>query len=314
MAKVPFPKNPTPAELRKAYASGFVGSQCDPDDVAALLGELKHPIFGASAHYLTGSGSGKVSLPFKSLLKFDPEFGPDESQTTGDCVSHSTRNAVDISRAVEIDIKKEPEGFIARGATEAIYGSRGHGGQGMSCSGAARFVSEAGGILLRKKYSFADFSVYNSSTGARWGRGGVPSAVKKEGRKHQVKTVSLVTSLEEARDAIANGYSLSVCSNFGFSSRRDQNGYANKRGSWNHAMSWIACNDTTKLGGPGFLIQNSWGAWNSGPRQFGQPAGSFWVKYSVAAQMIAQRGAWAFSNIDGFAPRKLPNYGGSLWG
>jgi len=64
----------------------------------------------------------------------------------------------------------DAEDFVARGATEAIYGSRGHGGQGMSCSVAARFVHQNGGILVRKDYGFVDLSKYNSRVGTRWGR------------------------------------------------------------------------------------------------------------------------------------------------
>jgi len=156
----------TPRELLNAYRNGFVGVECDEDDVRRLLGELPMPMFGAAAYELYGDGEGKVSAPFKSLLKFDPAFGPSERQTTGDCVSHSTRNAVDITRAVEIDIKKQPESFEARGATEAIYQSRGHRGQGMSCSGAARYVHQNGGLLIRKDYGKVDLSKYNSSLGA----------------------------------------------------------------------------------------------------------------------------------------------------
>jgi hypothetical protein len=309
-----FPDKPTPAELRKAYAGGFKGTKCDPEGLANLLGDLLHPLFGASAYSLEGDGKGKVSLPFKSLLKFDPSFGPSESQTTGDCVSHATRNAVDVTRAVEIDIKGESEGFLHRGATEAIYGSRGHGGQGMACSEAARFVSQEGGILLRKDYGYVDFSVYDSSLGAKWGREGIPDSVEKEGHRHRVNTVSLVVSTDEARDALGNGYALSVCSGLGFSSRRDENGYANVRGSWNHAMAFIGCNDTKKNGGPGFLIQNSWGKWNGGDKSYDQPDGSFWIDYATAQRMLNARGSWVFSDVDGFPPRKLPDYGKSLWG
>ena len=167
----------TPRKLLKAYQAGLLGAWCDPEDVAKLLGDLKHPLFSASAYYLYESGKGKLSLPFKCLLKFDPEFGPQEKQTTGDCVSHSTRNAIDVTRSVEIE-SGDPEGFIARGATEAIYGYRGHGGQGMACSRAARFVNDQGGIMLRKDYGFVDFSTYNSAIGEKWGRKGVPSNVK----------------------------------------------------------------------------------------------------------------------------------------
>ena len=59
---------------------------------------------------------------------------------------------------------------------------------------------------------------------------------------------------------MANGYSLSVCSGYGFSSRRDSNGIAKRGSGWSHAMSWIACDDTrTRLNEILFLVQNSWG-------------------------------------------------------
>ena len=132
-------------------------------------------------------------------------------------------NAVDVTRCHEI-IGGDAEDFVAGGATEAIYGSIGHGGQGMSCSVAARFVHQNGGILVRKDYGFVDFTKYNSKIGTNWGRSGVPKEVKEEGKKHQVQTISMVKSVEEARDAIANGYALSVCSNYGFSSRRNEYG------------------------------------------------------------------------------------------
>ena len=152
----------TPRKILKTYQDGFVGTICDDEDVADLLGKLRTPLFGAAAYNLYGSGEGKLSLPFKSLLKFDEGFGPSERQTTGDCVSHSTRNAIDLTRAVEIDVKKEPESFLVRSATEGIYQSRGHKRQGMSCSVAARYAHQKGGILLRKNYGSIDLSVYNS--------------------------------------------------------------------------------------------------------------------------------------------------------
>ena len=109
----------SPRSLLKTYRLGFEGALCDPVDVDKFLGELPHPLFGAAAWGLEESGSGKLSLPFKSLVKFDPEFGPSERQTTGDCVSHAVRNAIDITRSVEID-NGEAEEFITRGATEAM--------------------------------------------------------------------------------------------------------------------------------------------------------------------------------------------------
>ena len=298
----------TPRELLKAYREGFQGSICDPEETAELLGKLKTPLFGAAAYKLYGAGEGKLSLPFKSLLKFDPSFGPSERQTTGDCVSHSTRNAVDITRAVEIDIKGEAESFEARGATEAIYQARGHRGQGMTCSGAAKYVHSKGGLLIRKDYGAVDLSKYDSSLGAKHR---IPSSIyTTEAKKHQVKTISLITTIEEARDALANGYAISVCSGYGFSSRRDNNGIAKRGSGWSHAMAWIACDDTNKrFKETLFLVQNSWGKWNSGPKIHEQPDGSFWIREKDARGMLAQQGSWVFSDVDGFPARDLPSYG-----
>lgn len=295
----------TSRDLLKTYREGFIGAYCDPKDIDMLLGELKHPLFGAAAYDLYGSGKGKLSLPFQNLLKFDPGFGPAERQTTGDCVSHSTRNAVDITRSCEI-IGGQREDFVTRGATEGIYGSRGHGGQGMSCSVAARFVSQNGGILLRQKYGDIDLSTYDSSTGTRWGSRGIPDEIIQAAKKHQVKTISLVNTVEQARDAIANGYAISVCSGAGFSSRRDQYGIASRSGGWSHAMAWIACDDTHEIYNETlFLVQNSWGVWNSGPKRHDQPDGSFWIRERDAAGMLSGNGSFAFSDVDGFPPRKV---------
>ena len=294
----------TPRQILNLYRNGFVGSICDPEDVSKLMGELPMPVFGAAAHHLQNSGEGKKSLPFKSVLKFDSGFGPCERQTTGDCVAHATRNAVDITRAVEIDIDGQKEDFVARGASEAIYQSRGHRGQGMTCSEAARYVHQNGGILIRKNYGDVDLSQYNSTLGAKHR---IPNSVyKDEAQKHQVKTISNIRTVEEARDALANGYSLSVCSGYGFSSRRDKNGIAKRSQGWNHAMAWIGCDDSREIYRETlFLVQNSWGVWNSGPKRLGQPDGSFWIRERDARGMLSGGGAWVFSNVDGFPSRKI---------
>jgi hypothetical protein len=295
----------TPAKILKSYKAGLTGAICDPEDLDKLLGELPHPVFGAAANNLYGTGEGKLALLYKSVQKYDPSFGYHERQVTGDCVSHSTRNAVDVTRCHEI-VGGDREEFVARGATEAIYGSRGHGGQGMSCSVAARFVHQNCGILIRKNYGFVDLSKYDGMLGAGWGRRGVPDDVVKEGKKHQVTTISNIRTLEEARDAIANGYAISVCSGYGFSSRRDKNGIASRSGGWSHAMAWVGLDDTREvLDETLFLVQNSWGVWNGGPKRHDQPDGSFWIREKDARGMLSGGGAWVFSDVDGFPARKV---------
>lgn len=71
-------------------------------------------------------------------------------------------------------------------------------------------------------------------------------------------------------------------------------------------MAWVAMDDSHEIYKETlFLIQNSWGAFNSGPKRFDQPDGSFWIRESDARGMLNQNGAWAFSDVDGFPPRKV---------
>lgn len=299
----------TPKDLIDAYVNGFKGSVFDPVHYEKFCSEMKYASFGAAAPYAAGSGKGKLSLPFLSVMKFCPTAFGDDRQTTGDCVSHSARNAADISRAVEIDIKGEPEEWVARGATEVTYGLRGHCGQGMSCSQAAQTITRIG-MPVRKKYNGYDFTVYDSSKGARkWCPRNVPQDLLDQIKANKFETSTLIRSVEEARDAVANGYGISICSGQGFSSNRDAKGFCAARGSWSHALTIIGCDD--REGNMDFVMANSWGAWNSGgqPADFKLPVGGWLAKAEVIARMIRGGGTFAFSGFDGFPLQKLPDYG-----
>lgn len=221
------------------------------------------------------------------------------------CVSHAARNAADCTRASQI-ILGAPQSFIIRSATEGIYGYRGHGGQGMTCERAVRYLTSVGGVILRQKYGKHDLSVYNGRLGAAWGRSGTPTEIIEAGKGNLIQTSSNVKTIEEARDALYNGYGVFACSNLGFSSTRDKNGIAQRSGRWAHSMGWVGMDDTREIFDETlFLIQNSWGIWNSGPKRLGQPDGSFWVRQSVAEDILAQGSTWALSNADGFPSQPI---------
>jgi len=311
-----FPRSKKPKDILAAYNEGFQGVRLDPNHLDKLLGELPHPLFGAASTYqkgnkiysLAGSGSNTVALLFKAVRQFDQTLFEDEAQDTGDCTSHGTRNSADLTRAVEIFINKQLEEWVARGATEMIYLFRGHSGQGMSVSRGVEFINKAGGVFLRQNYKDLgiDLSEYNYKIGLN-GKQGVPNIVLAEGKKHQVKTVSLITSVEEACDALANGYGITCGSGQGFASKRDKDGFAAPKGSWSHCMAWAAVD--TSYSRPGILVLNSWGIWNTGPKRHEQPEGSFWIDLDVAEKMIKARSCWAVSNFDGFPAQRLSDYG-----
>jgi hypothetical protein len=301
----------SPDEMVSAYDGGFMGAICDPESTRRLLLELPMPFFG---HALAGSGAGKLSLPFKAVVAFETATGRkpyDEAQTTGDCVSHAARNACDLARANDPDLETT-EDWVDRTATEPIYGARGHSGQGAICSEIVRWVHRTGGLMLRRKYDDLgiDLSKYNASVGIRWGGPGVPEKVTKEAAKHQVGTISLIQSWQQARDCLANGYGVLACSDVGFRHSRNSEGVSSPSGVWHHAMAWSAADDT-RPGDCRFLIQNSWGYnWIQGPLVHDQPEGSFWITQASAQRIIAQGGTWAVSNVVGFPRRKLKDWGG----
>ncbi len=312
-----------PGDIARIYAQGFAGAFPNPADRDQIAAQNDGNFSDAAHAYgLAGTGEGKLSLPFLSVLKFSREKYS-VAQKTGDCVSHGARNALDVSRAVQIDIKGAPEEWIEDAATETIYWGRGHSGQGASCSTLAKFVQSRGGILLRLQYPDLglDLRSYNWQTGAN-GSKGPPDKVLEEMRKHQVQTVSYIDPandpLAQARDALANGYGISCCSGYGFSSTRDSDGIARRQGSWSHCMAWTAVDDREetkeKHGGPLFLVQNSWGYhWIGGPKVNQQPDGSFWIKPNDALGILKSDGSFVLSNIRGFPARKLPDYGTNYW-
>lgn len=165
--------------------------------------------------------------------------------------------------------------------------------------------------MLRKPYPELniDLARYNPSVGINWGGVGVPEPVTQVAAKHRVGTISLITTWEQARDAIANGYGVVCCSGQGFAKVRNHEGVAEPLGSWAHAMAWTAADDT-RPNDCRFCVQNSWGFnWISGPLHLGQPEGSFWIRQEVAQRMIAAGGTYAVSNVNGFPRRMLTDWG-----
>lgn len=289
----------------------FFGWHEDKREVDAVMKSLPYPVFGDVWSSIKDTGKGKTILLYDIIKKVSGKY-PIRKQTIGDCVAHGTAYAVDAAKAVDIFINKDFEEWVDETSTEDIYGgSRVTIGKGRLGSGdgsvgawAAQYVNKHGS-LPRGKYGSVDLSVYDGNRARNWGmpNRGVPADVAKAAKDHIIQTVSLVESYEQCRDLIANGYAVAVCSNQGFSSKRDSQGFAVPQGSWAHCMAILGIDDDRQR--PGVLIQNSWGVWNSGPKKHDQPDGSFWVDAHVLNRMLAGKDTWAFSGYEGFKPREL---------
>jgi hypothetical protein len=281
-----------------------------PKEVDKVLGSLRSPVFGVTARPIKDSGKGKVVLLHKAPTSVLGRF-PVHEQTIGDCVSHGWSLGIDVLKAVQI-VAGAREEFTGETASEVVYGGsrvevgggRLGNGDGSVGAWAAKAVSETIGTLVRAKYGDLDLTIYSGATAKKLGRTGVPDELEPKAREHPVKTVSLVQSYEEARDAITNGYPVPVCSNRGFQSRRDAKGFAKPSGSWAHCMLFLAVDDED--GRPGLLCQNSWGErWISGPKRHDQPEGSFWVDADPADKMLREQDSFGMSGYLGFLPQDL---------
>jgi len=303
----------TPYSLLRAYEEGMKGYIFDMRAKMEFMETQKYQYFNEPN--IKGSGKGKRALLWQYAKKLDKNCFT-ERQTTGDCTSHGSRNARDMSRATEILVKHEPEDWFAMGATEPTYGARGHGGEGMSPARAAQFERDVG-FLVRKHYDgIVDLSKYNSTIGTRWGASGVPENVKELCRKNKVGVIANVRTQEDLMDAMFNGYAAHSGQFAAWAaSGNSKNIHPRTAGGWSHDMA-IAGYDDTQEYWPFrvWFIANSWGPWNQPIKDWPKdyPA---WVPGMIVTSAddfdvcVNNGDCWTYGQIDGFPPQRLPDFG-----
>lgn len=273
------------------------------------------PLFTAAGRPIAGTGEGKVVLLHKLFEQLGVAY-PIYRQTIGDCVSHGWAKVIMARMVAEIVIEGQQEQWPGADiASEWLYGTSrvlvGKGRLGNSDgsigSWAAKAVQEHGS-LIRQQYGQHDLRRYSGKRAKDWGFRGLPYDLEVTADENPVEKVALVTSYEQGRDAIANGFPIAVCSGQGFSSQRDREGFARASGRWAHCMAFVAVDDAHRR--PGLLCCNSWGpGWISGPKRHDQPDGSFWVDADVVDRMLRGEDSYAVAGFKGFVKQNL----WSLW-
>lgn len=262
------------------------------------------PLLTAAGAPIVGTGAGKVVLLHKVVEKVRGSF-VNRVQRIGDCVSFGTAGALEASYACDIAFRNEPEQF-ADVATEWIYGTSrvlvGKGRLGNSDGSVGAWAAKAvlnHGNLFRQKYGKHDLSTYSGQRAKSWGHRGLPLKLEEIADLYPVPSMPpACRNYSEFCDAIANGYGVMICSNYGFSDKRDANGFARRSGRWAHCMYGHACDDVFKW--PGGLIQNSWPAsWISGPKRHDQPDGSFWAHAEDIDGMLRQGDSFIMPGLNG---------------
>ena len=283
-------------------------------------------MFAQAGQTLAGSGKGKRALLWKYFEKVTGGNLIPHDQSIGDCVAQSYALGIDITDAVQIAHGRGE--WVAKAAITPIYaGGRIEIGKGritrdgMHGVWAGQWCRDYG-VLLRQSYLEGkyDFTRYSGVKARKWGHycrrctewgGGVPDELELLAKDHPLKTITLVTTWEQARDALYNGYPIIVCSNVGFERTRDRDGFLRKhprypapKGVWFHSMLLAGMDDTGKR--PSGLFINSWGLdWVKGPTRLGQPGGSFWADADVIEEMLLQEDSFAISNYVGYPQQEL---------
>ena len=234
---------------------------------------------------------------------------PNIAQETGDCVSWGARNAHNYRQCVVIASggggNRGPPSKYRGAYAPQIYGvsrvliGKNQLGRGAgSCGAWAVEGMKAYGVLpedspLAPRYSGA--------VADKWGwKPGPPADVLKESSEFKVLTASLITTPEECRDAICNGYPVTIASNWGTQTIRQRDGrmVAVHNAQWPHQMCVIAYDGSGPQ--PYWYILNSWGP-NAHPAPLqGEPPGGFWVDRKSIAYILAAQDSFAISDLDGF--------------
>jgi len=260
---------------------------------------------------IRGTGLGKQALLWPFFEAVTGASLKPHNQAIGDCVSHAYGLGIDILTAVQIAKRNSPQRWVAKAATEVIYGGgrieisrqlygKTYRSDGMDGYVAAEFIKKYG-VLLRQNYLDWDFTDYDGNVARQLGRTGIPDALEPLCKMHPIGWAALVQSWDEARDCVYNGYPVILCSNQGFRTKRgrDTNGYLSPGGTWNHAMLLAGIDEACDR--PGGCILNSWGSsWIDGGTKLNQPVGSFWADASVIDRMCAQGDSIAISSYAGY--------------
>ena len=277
----------------------------DPPAVEKVMQSLPMPVFQSAAPQLFADPLPAQVLLYLALKEANGgSHVPYVAQAIGDCVSFGFAHGVDLLSAIQIIVHKKAE-TLEHACSEAIYGTarvdvggRSLRGDGAVGAWAAKAVVQLGTVGRTVA------GPYSGTRAKAWGANGVPADVKALLHLHQVKATSLVSTGAECKAALAHGYPVPVCSNQGFASRRDAQGFCAPQGSLAHCM--LICGYRTDR--PGYCIFQSWGQNNpSGPLALDQPPNSFWADANVVENyMLAARDSWSLSAFEGYPRTDLP--------
>lgn len=234
---------------------------------------------------------------------------PRNQLQVGSCCGKGTARATEYSLLGAIKSGKPFE--FHEIASELVYGGSRYEiqngrvpfrGDGSNASWCVEFLKKYG-MPARGLYGKIDVRKYTEANARKFGASGVPDELEPMIKKYPVREVARITTPLQARQALAQGYGITVASAVGFNMKRDANGVCDAIARWLHCM---CCAGYAFWGGKyWYRIDNSWGeAAHTGPVGAGEPGPEgFYCSEQAFIRMLSGGDTWAIGDMDGFERR-----------
>lgn len=264
---------------------------------------------------------------YRKIVGRDEYPGP---QLIGDCVGHGYKRMTDYLAVIQMhmqlkttfgdtmqygdpeveQLKSQLLEEFQETSCEAIYalsrvevgtmdGSYSDGSVG---AWAAKAIQDYGTISWKALQAAGLSGTYDHNRAKQWGAKGLPNELESVARQHLVKVVTPVRNFKEAAALCQNGYTIAICSDRGFTTQRDNQGFCQPSGTWNHCMML----SSSRWDRPGLLCHQNWGRNNpSGPKYKDQPDNTFWVDAKVVDYILAQNDSFTGSGLMGYPVQNL---------
>lgn len=247
-------------------------------------------------------------------------------QITGSCVGNGFGQVLWLLQAVEIvrngdeEECKLPFWLLGYGRSRFYGGLRGRGdgsfGSAMATAAMkdGSFDAYVEGVpqpIFNDTGNYNDGVTWGERAEMDWSDGArIDNKWLTMSRKHLIKSAALCRNVDDVREAIINGYPVTIASSWGGAMRPKVQGRTDpvllntRSDTWQHQMcvqGWWEHPEFGEL----YYIVNSWGTKTHGTCPSGAPEGGFWVRKKDMEYIVKQQETFAFSQFDGFPAQKL---------